>query len=225
MFSAVPPRYDLVNRVVTLGLDTAWRAEAARALLAEAPRRVLDLCTGTGDLALEVARQAGPDTEVLALDFSAEMLARARAKAAAAGRSIRFLEGDAGALPFADGELDAVGIAFAFRNLTFRNPRAAAHLAELARVVRPGGRFVAVESSQPDSALVRPFFHAFVGTYVRAAGALISGEPAAYRYLADTVRAFPGREGVAAMLRDAGFATVESRPLLLGAAALHVATR
>jgi demethylmenaquinone methyltransferase / 2-methoxy-6-polyprenyl-1,4-benzoquinol methylase len=225
MFSAVPPSYDLVNRVATLGLDAGWRRAAAAACLDGGPARVLDLCTGTGDLAVEIARRAGPETRVTGLDFSAPMLERARAKASAAGVDVTFLEGDAASLPFPDFSFDAVGISFGFRNLVFRNPNADRHLSEIVRVLSPGGRFVVVESSQPDAAFVRPFFHVFVGSWVRLTGIVISGNRGAYAYLAETVRRFPDRAGVRDLLLGAGFASVTSRPLFLGAAALHVALR
>ncbi len=220
MFSAVPPRYDVVNRVITLGLDRHWRRLAARECLAGGARVVLDLCCGTG----EIATLAGPGVRIAAYDFSAPMLDLAARKAARLGREIVFARGAAATMPFPDGLFDSVGLSFGFRNLTWRNPLADQHLAEVLRVLRKGGRFVIVESSQPASPVVRRVFHGFLGAYVRPVGSLLSGQPDAYRYLSESVARFPPREEVAHRLEKAGFRVVQQRDFVLGAVCLHVAT-
>jgi len=225
MFNAVPERYDLVNRVITLGLDGRWRAAAAEACLRGAPRRLLDLCCGTGDLALAVAALAPPGLAIVGLDYSRPMLDRAVRKVARAGRAVTFVRGSVGRLPFADGDFDCVGIAFAFRNLVYRNPLAGAHLAEIVRVLRPGGRFVIVESSQPDSAAVRGLFRLFLRGFVRPVGGALSGAPTAYGYLAESAARFHAPPAVRDLLLTAGFREVAHRPLLLGAAGLYEAAR
>ncbi len=225
MFNAVPRRYDLVNRLMTWGLDRRWRRLAARACLAEHPARVLDLACGTGDLALTTATLAGSGTKVTGVDFSILMLAVAVAKATApVGEANGFVCGEAAALPFPDGSFDCVGTSFAFRNLTWRNPGTAAYLAEVRRVLRPGGRFVIVETSQPHNRFVRRLFHLYLKWFVRHVGSWLSGNPAAYRYLAESAARFYTPEQLAKLLAEAGFPKTESKPYFFGAVAVHIAT-
>ncbi len=227
MFDAVPARYDRLNRLLTLGLDERWRNRAARHCLAAGPKHVLDLCCGTGDLALRLARQAPAGAEVVGLDYSTGMLSVARDRAArsSAGQTVHFLEGDAADLPFPDGHFDSVGIAFAFRNLTWRNPLRDRALSEVRRVLRQGGIFAVVETSQPHNRALRAGFHAYLGTVVAALGGLLSGEGGAYRYLARSARSFFTDAEVCHMLASAGFAGVRVERLLGGVAAVHVATK
>ena len=227
MFTTVPRRYDLLNRVLTFGIDQRWRRCAAAACLFDHPRRVLDLCSGTGDLAVLLARKADPGAAIVAADFCEPMLEVARRKAAAAGveERIEFRVADAARLPFPDGSFDAVGIAFGFRNLTWKNPARERHLSEVHRVLGSGGRFVVVETSRPRCALLRGGFDAYFAALVAPLGALISGQGGAYRYLARSARGFYRPEGIVDLLRAAGFRDVRHRPLLGGVAALHVAAR
>ncbi len=225
MFTAVPPSYDLVNRIITLGLDKRWRRIAAETCLENSPETVLDLGCGTGDLAINIARLVGKDTEIIGLDYSQPMLERARQKAIKAGVAniVRFIQGDATALPFPDTYFNCVGISFAFRNLTYKNPLAQAHLAEVKRVLKPGGRYVIVESSQPENAVIRALFHLYVRVFTAPVGAIISGNPGAYRYLAESITRFYTPLEVRDMLKAAGFSDITYRPLLLGATGIHVA--
>lgn len=224
MFDAVPRRYDLLNRVLTLGQDERWRRRAARRCLEDAPKRVLDLCCGTGDLTRLLALRAENATDIFGLDYSAEMLGLARAKLAAvkSAKPVRFVEGDAAAMKFPDGSFDAVGIAFAFRNLTWRNPLRERALGEVLRVLRPGGRFVIVETSQPTGRLLRAGFHAYLKMIAGPMGTVLSRHPSAYRYLAESARKFFASNEVNARLQSAGFEFVSVEPLLGGAAAVHV---
>lgn len=223
MFTAVPRRYDRVNRIVTLGLDQGWRRKAAKRCLEGSPRRILDLCAGTGDMSIALAKAAPPGVEIVAGDFVEPMLVAARGKARLAGVEdrIRLKLVDAGDMPFEDGAFDVVTIAFGFRNLTHENPRAERHLAEMARVVADGGRVVVVESSQPKNALVRTGFRVFLKGFVGPVGALISREPGAYRYLTGSVRDYLDADGVKSLLESADFDGVEYSRLLGGAAAIH----
>jgi len=231
LFDSVPPRYDLLNRVLTWRLDEHWRARAARLCLAGAPARVLDLCCGTGDLALRLAAGAGDSARVTGLDYSGPMLAKARRKMArprlapssGGGSAVRFVEGDAANMAFGDGTFDAVGIAFAFRNLAWRNPLCHPALAEVRRVLRPGGRFVIVETSQPAHPVLRAGFHAYMALMVAAIGGWVSGQRPAYRYLAESARRFHTADEVSRLLAGAGFANVRVQRLLGGVAAIHVA--
>jgi demethylmenaquinone methyltransferase/2-methoxy-6-polyprenyl-1,4-benzoquinol methylase len=227
MFTAVPPRYDLVNRVVTLGLDSSWRRLAALACLREKPRRVLDLGCGTGDLAIGIARLAGKVMAVTGLDYSLPMLVLARRKAILAGVADRvdFILGGAGSLPFPDACFDTVGISFAFRNLTYKTPLRFSHLAEVWRVLGPGGRYVIVESSQPENPVVRAFFHLYLRAFVGPVGVLLSGNRGAYRYLVGSAVRFSSPREVREMLLAAGFGEVFYRPLFFGAAGIHIAVK
>jgi len=227
MFTAVPPRYDLVNRIVTLGMDHHWRQLAAQICLENNTHRFLDLGCGTGDLTIAVASQARNEIEVTGLDFSSPMLARAREKAAmtGVGDRVKFIEGDATRLPFPDGYLDCVGISFAFRNLTYKNPLCQPHLAEVIRVLQPNGRYVIVESSQPKNKVIRTFFHIYLKFFVQPVGTIFSGNKGAYHYLAESASRYYSPEEVRSLLLTAGFSDVRYRPLFFGAAGIHVATK
>ena len=227
MFTAVPPRYDLVNRIVTLGLDKRWRRMAARTCLDEKPRRILDLGCGTGDLTIDIARLAEKELEITGLDYSQPMLERARRKAdqAGVGKRVNFLHGEATQIPFPDGHFDCVTISFAFRNLTYKNPLCLPHLAEVKRVLRPGGRYVIVESSQPENRVIRALFHLYLRIFVAPVGIMLSGNKGAYQYLAESARRFYSPGEVREILLSAGFRDVSYRPLLFGAAGIHVALK
>lgn len=227
MFAAIPARYDLLNRLLTCGMDERWRRQAARECLRHARGGVLDLACGTGDLALHLARLAGPDLEVVGLDFAGPMLRLARAKAQVAGLAGKasFIHGDAANLPFRDGHFSVVGTSFAFRNISYRNPLRERYLSEVQRVLAPGGRFVIVETSQPRNRLLKSWFHAYLRIAVSGIGSLVSGHRGAYRYLAESARRFYAPDEVAALLMSAGFQEVHAQPLLGGVAALHVAAK
>jgi demethylmenaquinone methyltransferase / 2-methoxy-6-polyprenyl-1,4-benzoquinol methylase len=218
----VPPRYDLVNSIITLGMDKKWRRLAAQACLENAPKKILDLGCGTGDLSLNIARLAAKDVTITGLDYSLPMLEKAREKALQAGIKIEFIEGDATSLPFPDAGFDTVGISFAFRNLTYKNPLGPPHLAEVYRVLKPGGRYVIVESSQPENRIIRAFFHLYLRAYVAPVGQMLSGNKGAYNYLAESARRYYRPGEVKAMLVGAGFKDVRYRPLFFGAAGLYV---
>ncbi len=227
MFNAIPKRYDLINKLMTWGLDKRWRDMAARECIGTGPRRVLDLGCGTGDLAINIVQRAKSYLAVDGLDYSPAMLEVARRKAEdAVGRSrITFTLAEAASLPYNNEYFDSVGISFAFRNLTYKNPIANFHLAEIFRVLTKGGRLVVVESSQPESRFVRWWFHLYLRTYVYWTGWLLSGNRGAYRYLTESARRFFEPEEVVEMLKTAGFREVSYRPLFHGAAALHIAIK
>jgi demethylmenaquinone methyltransferase/2-methoxy-6-polyprenyl-1,4-benzoquinol methylase len=227
MFNTIPQRYDLVNRVITWGFDRRWRWLAAHECLVTAPRRVLDLGSGTGDLAISLVRQAKNYVTVTAFDYSEAMLAVAIKKAEAeVGKSrITFVHGEAGSLPFPDEHFDCVGISFAFRNLTYKNPVAEMHIAEIFRVLTPGGRCVIVETSQPKSRVIRWLFHLYLRWVVAWAGYRLSGNRAAYQYLAESAAHFYAAGEIKEMLMAAGFRQVSFRLLLFGVAGIHVAVK
>lgn len=226
MFAGIAGRYDLLNTVLSLGLDRRWRWQAARAALA-APAvrsagtpRLLDVATGTGDLAFALAR-ALPRASVTAVDFVEPMLERARRKGARLGApatSITFAHGDGTDLAFADDSFDAVTIAFGLRNFADLD----AGLREFRRVLRPGGRLVVLEFPPPPRGLFGALFRLYFLRVLPVLGGLVSGRASAYRYLPDSVLAFPPPEALAQRMRDAGFAGVHYQLQTGGVSALHV---
>jgi demethylmenaquinone methyltransferase/2-methoxy-6-polyprenyl-1,4-benzoquinol methylase len=227
IFTAVPPRYDLINCIITWGMDKKWRRRTARECLASRPERVLDLCCGTGDLAVELACQAEDRLALVGIDFSRPMLSLAARKAgtlASVGR-LSLVCGDAANLPFPDGFLDCVGISFAFRNLTYKNRLVQRHLAEVLRVLRAGGKFVIVETSQPGNRLVRKFYHKYLRWFVYRVGYWLSGDRGAYHYFAESAAHFYAADELRGVLIEAGFSEVSFQPLLFGAVAIHRAIK
>jgi len=226
MFMEVPPFYDLMNRLLTLRLDSAWRRRAAIQCLENNPERILDLCCGTGDLSMELKSLAPCTTEVAALDYSGPMLDLARKKALKRKLpGIIFQLADASAMPFPDRYFDSVGIAFAFRNLSYRNPDRDQFLAEIFRVLRPGGRFVIVETSQPENNIFRKLFHFYMKHIAAPVGGLLSGHRSAYRYLAHSAVNYYKKEELHDLLCWAGFSKVESRAYMGGIAGIFIATK
>jgi demethylmenaquinone methyltransferase/2-methoxy-6-polyprenyl-1,4-benzoquinol methylase len=211
MFDRIAPVYDVMNRVMTAGLDGRWRKLAVREVVWPGDR-VLDACCGTGDLAIEAERRGA---KVVGLDFSSRMLERARPKSG----TIEWVQGDALALPFAEGEFDAATVGFGVRNLE----DLAGGLHELGRVLRPGGKLAVLEITRPRG-LLRPFFRLWFDVLVPLAGRILPGGKA-YTYLPASVRRFPGPEDLSALLEDAGFEDVRFRLLGGGSVALHTAER
>lgn len=223
MFTSVPSSYDMLNRLLTLRLDQLWREKAARICLENQSARVLDLCCGTGDLAVCLGRMARPETSVKALDYSKPMLTLARKKAVGRGlSSIEFIHGDAADMPFPDGHFGSVGIAFAFRNLTFHNPDRDRFLSEILRVLKQGGRFVIVETSQPPAKFLRKLFHWYLRWVTAPVGGILSGHHGAYRYLAHSAIHYHNRSELEQLLYNAGFASVSSHLLMGGIAGIFV---
>lgn len=221
MFSRIAPRYDLLNRLLSGGTDVAWRREAAR-LLAPAPgERVLDLCSGTGDLALAVDRRSGGGARVVAADFTFEMLVLGQAKLRRRGARIPEAAADGLRLPFPDATFDGATAAFGIRNFEDLDRG----LAELCRVLRPGGRLVVLEFTPEPTGPLAPLVKLHVRRLVPLLGRLVSRDASAYRYLPDSVGRWPAPEELAARMRAAGFASVGVRRLAFGIAAAHVARK
>ncbi len=224
MFTSVPPSYDLLNRLLTLRLDQSWRKKTARLCLENKPARVLDLCCGTGDLIIHLAGMAPSGTSLTALDYSIPMLDLAKQKASNKGlTSIEFIHGDAATMPFPDNHFDSIGISFAFRNLTFHNPDRDRFLLEILRVLKPGGRFVIVETSQPGNRLLRKLFHFYLRWVTAPVGGVLSGHYGAYKYLAHSARLYYSSEELVQLLHDAGFSAVRSDLLMGGLAGIFIA--
>jgi demethylmenaquinone methyltransferase/2-methoxy-6-polyprenyl-1,4-benzoquinol methylase len=223
LFPEVARNYELVNHVMTLGLDIIWRRKAARVAAEEGGGGWLDVCTGTGEMAVYLGRLAKQETAVIATDFSPPMIRKATKKRAA--REIAFVLADARLLPFADNTFDLVTTSFATRNLNVNRQGLIESLSEFRRILKPGGRFVSLETSQPPSRPVRKLFHLYVRLAVRPLGYFISGSRAAYAYLSHTMQHFYTADELADVMREAGFAQVSFRRLALGAAAIHKAVK
>jgi demethylmenaquinone methyltransferase/2-methoxy-6-polyprenyl-1,4-benzoquinol methylase len=215
MFDRISPGYDRMNRIMSLGMDSRWRAAAVRAARLRRGDAALDVCCGTGDLAVALLRAVGPSGRVVGLDFSPRMLELARVKS----QAVDWVEGDALDLPFADGTFAAATVGWGVRNLVDRRRG----FAEMLRVVRPGGRVVCLEMSQPQP-WAAPFAHVWTGRAVPLLGRAVTGDGAAYRYLPESARAFPGAQQLARLMQEAGLEHVGFRRLMLGVVAIHVGT-
>jgi demethylmenaquinone methyltransferase/2-methoxy-6-polyprenyl-1,4-benzoquinol methylase len=210
MFDRIAPVYDVMNRVMTAGLDRRWRRLSVEAVV-QPGSRVLDACCGTGDLAIAAEREGGI---VTGLDFSGEMLVRARRKSG----TIEWVQGDLLTLPFADGSFDAATVGFGVRNVADLR----AGLLELHRVLRPGGRLAILEITQPRGPL-KPFFSLWFDRIVPLLGRVLPGGKA-YTYLPASVRRFPGAEDLATLIDETGFDDARFRLFGGTIVALHTAT-
>lgn len=224
MFGRIARRYDLANFVLCGGIDTWWRSRLVSTVRRHGAREVLDLATGSGDLAFALGRGLPAGARVIGADFCQPMLDEAENKKRAAGGSryanVSFQPADALALPFADERFDAVTISFGLRNLADR----ARGLREMRRVLRPEGMLCVLEFSQPH-AWFRPLYYFYLRRLLPPLAGLVTGDRAAYVYLNTTIGGFPDRAAVAEEIRAAGFATVRAKPMTFGVVALHEATR
>ena len=216
MFSEIAPRYDLLNRLLSAGVDRSWRVAAVQVALRNNPQRILDLATGTGDIAL-LLKKVAPGAEVIGGDFAPPMLELARQKAKKQGLAIKFVEADALNLPFPDNRFDAVTIAFGFRNFA-DYPGA---LKELYRVMAPGGRLCILEFPPPPVGSLGLLYRFYFTKVLPLVGGLISGNASAYRYLPESVEHFPPPEVLRTIMVSAGFST-SYRLFTGGITALHV---
>ena len=222
VFARIAPRYDLMNRLMTGGRDQAWRRRVARLASLPAGGCVLDVATGTGDIALALA-QHYPDVQVVGVDFSLAMMQVGRPKFATEGfeNRITLATSDALRLPFPDGSFGAATTGFALRNVT-DIPRA---FAEMHRVVRPEGRVVCLELSRPTLPLFEPLFNFYFYRLVPRVGGLISGQKEAYAYLPNSLTGFLTPEEVKAVMERVGWRQVCYQRLMLGTVAIHVGVK
>jgi demethylmenaquinone methyltransferase/2-methoxy-6-polyprenyl-1,4-benzoquinol methylase len=223
MFDAIAPRYDLLNAVLSAGLDRYWRRLAIKSLGFTGDETLLDVCTGTGDVAIAAARATRGARRVLGVDFAGAMLERAREKVGDRGLSarIRVVRGDAMHLPMPSAAVDGVTIAFGIRNVA--SPQEACR--ELLRVLRPGGRLAILEFGLPVVPAVRPLYLWYFRHVLPRIGRAVSRHDAAYSYLPASVGAFPWGEAFADILRGEGFNNVNARPLTFGIVYLYTAER
>lgn len=223
MFGEIAPRYDLLNHLLSAGIDRRWRTKTVRRVPAEGTAPILDLCTGTGDLALAYARATEGRVPIFGADFCHEMLTRADVKAQRdAATPLSFVEADAQRLPFADETFQLVTVAFGLRNVTDTDRG----LAEMTRVCRPGGRVAVLEFSLPEQPLLRSVYGWYFRRVLPRIGQLLArNRQSAYNYLPESVQEFPSGEALAARMRAAGLSRVEFERLTFGVATLYVGTK
>lgn len=219
MFGTIAPRYDFLNRMLSFGIDRRWRKKAVRLLKYREGARILDVATGTGDVALEIARTTPPSVKITGADFCKEMIDLGQIKAAqsAYAERIDFKVAPCEDLPFANETFDSITIAFGIRNVVDRK----LGLAEMWRVLRPGGRMIILEFSTPRSQMFRQIYYFYFRRLLPVIGGLVS-KYNAYKYLPDSVLEFPSHEEFAAMIEDAGFRSVHIRELTFGIASIYV---
>ena len=213
--------YEAVNAFLTLGHDVYWRRKAAKMVLAAHPASCLDVCTGTGDLAVLIHGLSAGRIKVTGLDFNEPMLSKARKKVS----GVAFLRGEAEALPFSDETFDALTISFATRNLSPGANDLTKYFSEFRRVLKPGGVFLNLETSRPGNSFIRLLFHTHVRLMTALVKALFPKTKAAYDFLAGTISAFYRPEELSDIILKAGFSKVEVHPLMFGAIAVHKAIK
>lgn len=223
MFDAIVPRYDLMNHIMTFGMDFRWRrmmARKARTLQnGEASDFVVDVACGTGDVAFELERAGVP--LVTGLDYSSGMITEAKRKAERRGSEVNFLEGDAMEMPFRDEIASAATISFGMRNL----PDYTAGVKEMARIVKPGGKVICLEATPYHRPILKIPFNFYFNQVLPLIGKLLTGEYEAYKYLPDSVKHFPAADELADTFREAGLVDVRYNLLGLGSVALHVGVK
>ncbi len=215
--------YELVNHVLTFGLDIIWRRKAARLAAKKGGSHWLDVCSGTGEMALNLSRLVDKKVKIVSVDFCTPMLKRGKEK-----RNITNLSpilADAVCLPFPDETFDIVTISFATRNINPRKEVLIDHLKEFCRVLKPGGFFINLETSQPSVKMIQVLFHLYIKLTVKPLGYLISGSKAGYTYLSSTIPRFYDAEEFSSIIQEAGFSQVTYRPLFFRVAAIHSAQK
>lgn len=223
MFDSIAPAYDFMNRAMTLGIDKIWRARAVKMINRLAPHDILDVATGTGDLAIKLARSIKSHPNVTGIDLSEGMIEIGRQKVDKARLSdrITLCQGDCLALPFADNSFDCVTVAYGVRNFE--------HLdrgyAEMARVLKPGGMLCVIELSTPRSAIVKPFYNLYTRHIIPVAGRLVSKDTRAYTYLPQSIAAVAQGDDMCALMRQAGLTDTAWRPMTFGTCTIYTATK
>lgn len=220
MFARIAGRYDLANHLLSGGVDYWWRQRLVRSVHDARPGAVLDLATGSGDVAFALADGLPVGGKITGMDFCEPMLEQAVKKRPQSPRwaGIEFRQGDGMALPLPDRAFDAVTVSFGLRNMADRHKA----LSEMRRVLRPGGRLFVLEFSQP-AAWFRPFYYGYLKFLLPSVAAVVTGDKSAYEYLGGSIESFPGREAMSAEILRAGFKSVHATPLTFGIVALHEA--
>ena len=219
----VPKTYEFLNHILTLGQDILWRKRAANTIVSENGTLLLDMCCGTGEIAASLVRKAKDGTTVVAADFSLPMMYKALEKPES--KEIDFTLSEVTHLPFKDYSFDAIIISFATRNINTSKTNLLKAFQEFHRILKPGGIFVNLETSQPGSKLIRRLFHMYVRLTVRPIGRLISGSDVAYAFLSHTIRRFYNADELSKIVLEASFSEVSYKRMFLGVAAIHKARK
>jgi len=221
MFARIARRYDVANHLLSLGVDIRWRGKLVKAVRQAEPRAILDLATGSGDVAFALSRGLPEQVQILGMDFCQPMLDEAEIKKASRHyANVTFQQGDGLALPLADNSYDVVTISFGLRNMGDLRKS----LQEMRRVLRPGGRMFVLEFSQP-ARWFRPFYYFYIKRVLPGLAQIVTGDRSAYVYLNETIEQFPNREGLSREIRACGFSEVKARGLTFGIVALHEAVK
>jgi ubiquinone/menaquinone biosynthesis methyltransferase len=218
LFATIADRYDLITILLSFGLDSAWKRRLVSMAEPLAGRRVLDLASGTGDIAFEAAAHGA---RVTGLDITHRMVEIAHLRASRFGGRARFLVGDMMALPFGEGQFDAVTTGYGLRNA----PELEGALREIVRVLRPGGLLLSLDFNRPSNVLVRAVYLGYLTIVGSVLGFVLHRDPDTYRYIPESIRRYPGADAVGRMMRANGFATAEWLPVLGGLMALHIARK
>jgi len=222
MFAEIAPRYDFVNRMLSGGIDIWWRRITVKRAPPPTTGAILDVCTGTGDLALAYAVKAGPSVRVVGSDFCKPMLDRGIEKSATRNVPVEWLEADAMKLPFPDNSFDLVTVAFGLRNIAETDTG----LIEMCRVCKPGGRLAILEFSLPENVIIRKsYLWYFRNVLPRIGNAIAQNHADAYSYLNQSVEEFPSGDSLVQLIKQTGFDHVDQFPLTFGVATLSIATK
>lgn len=222
MFDSIAPAYDFMNRAMTFGIDRLWRRRAVKMVAAITPYRILDVATGTGDLAIKLARATTAD-EVTGIDLSEKMLEVGRRKVVKAGleHCVTFVQGDCLSLPFGNETFDCITVAYGVRNFE----RLLDGYREMVRVLKPGGMLCVVELSTPRGRFVRPLYNFYTRKLIPWLGRLISKDTRAYSYLPESIEAVAQGEEMLAMMREAGLTETQWRPMTFGTCSIYTGTK
>lgn len=222
MFDSIAPAYDFMNRMMTFGIDKLWRARAVKMLRRHSPRLILDVATGTGDLALLLHRKLNPH-QLTGIDLSPNMIARAQAKAVDAGiaHKVNFMTGDCLALPFGAETFDCITVAYGVRNFEHLD----AGYREMYRVLQPGAVLCVIELSTPTSPIVKPLYNFYTRRIIPTIGRLVSHDMRAYSYLPESIAAVPQGNAMLELLREAGFSQCTFTPLTFGTCTIYMAIK
>ncbi len=224
LYVSIPRTYEMVNHVLTFGLDILWRRKAALIASSAGGNLWLDAGMGTGDMTLNLNRLADERTRIVAIDFSLPMMRKARERLA--DGDVALILAEATCLPFRDELFDAITLSFASRNIhSSGENNLSVCLSEFHRVLKPGGFFINLETSQPRNCLLRKLYHLYVKLVVKPVGGIISGSFEPYDYLSSSMRLFYSADELASIIRRSGFNTVSYELLLLGTAAIHRAAK
>ncbi|MFW9975767.1 MAG: ubiquinone/menaquinone biosynthesis methyltransferase [Candidatus Thorarchaeota archaeon] len=223
VFSEVAHLYELVNHVLTFGLDIPWRMKAAQIAASGGGTLWLEVCSGTGELAANLMKFATVNTKIIVSDFSMPMISKATEKEELCAATISLA--DAQQLPFLNNTFDLIAISFATRNITSTREKLVKYLKEFHRILKPGGRFVNLETSQPSLVPIRLAFRLYASQVVKLVGRMLSGSKTGYAYLAHTVPRFFNAEELSTILYETGFSRVNYIKMTLGAVAIHRAVK